>query len=179
MTGVLHTNSAYFSSGHWMAEKAQHFDISNIMSSFNEAYNYAKEQELNFYHSFFPEINTYEAFILELRKLFAQANGDGERIRKLSNANLNQFVPKQSLKTQIQYKLTITGDLSKQIPIELLASDKVSVEGGPVYVNLDINSVKTIKNIINTEAGRHFDDVNSTNMRNLKQWFEEIIGKTA
>lgn len=173
MKAVLHTNSAYFSSGDWAAEKAQHFDMMNIMNSFNEAYDYARGKELEFYHSFFPEVQTYEAFIKKLRELFRQAKGDGERIKGLSNINLKQFVPNQSLKAQVDYQITITGDLSEQIPIELLASDNVSVKGGPIYLNLNIDSVKAIKYAVNTELGRHFDPEN-TNMRNLKQWFNEI-----
>lgn len=173
MTGVLHTNSAYFSSSNWMVEKAQHFDIKNIMISFNEAYDYAKGEELKFYHSFFPEVNSYEAFIAKLRQLFANAQGDGRRIQGLSNPNLKQFVPNQSLKAQVDYQIIVTGDLSEQIPVELLASDNVSVKGGPIYLTLNIDSVKTIKHLVNTEMGRHFNDKNA-NMRNLKQWFNEI-----
>lgn len=178
MTGVLHTNSAYFSSTNWMSEKAEHFNIMNIMNSFNDAYNYAREQELNFYHSFF-DVNTYEAFIQALRDLFREARGDGERIRSLANANLSTFIPKQSMKAQINYQLTITGDLCKQIPIELLASNNISVDGGPIYLNLNTNSVKTIKNIVNQELGRRFDNENSYNMRNLKQWFNQITAEKA
>ena len=174
MKAVLHTNSAYFNSGDWTTEKAQHFDMMNIMNSFNEAYDYARGKELEFYHSFFPEVQTYEAFIKKLRELFRKAGGDGERIRGLSNANLRQFTPNQSLKAQVEYQIIVTGDLCTRIPVELMATNNVSVKGGPIYLTLNLDSVKTIKNIVNTELGRHFNDKTSDSMRNLKHWFEEI-----
>ena len=174
MKAVLHTNSAYFSSGAWAAEKAQHFSLMNIMNSFNEAYDYARRKELDFYHSFFPEVQTYEAFIKKMRELFQKAKGDGERIQSLSNTNLKQFTPNQPLKAQVEYQITVTGDLCNRIPIELMATDNASVSGGPIYLTLNLDSVKTIKNIVNTELGRHFNDKTSDSMRNLKHWFKEI-----
>ena len=173
MTGVLHTNSAYFSSGNWGSEKTQHSSLLNIEASFNEAYNYARQAELNFYHSFFPDVNTYEAFIAKLRELFAKAEGDGQRIKNLSNANLNQQYMPKGFNNSFTYQIIVTGDLSERIPIELMASDNVSVEGGPIYVNLNLESVTTIKSIINQELGRSFNDKNF-NMRNLKHYFKEV-----
>ena len=176
---VLHTKSAYYmakSGGRWIAQTKSHFTESDIKSRFIDGYDYAKEQELKFYHSFFPNVNTYEAFIAELRKLFSQAKGDGERIESLSNKNLRQFMPKGTNQPQFTYQVIITGKLSEQIPIELIAPSNGSVKGGPIYLTLNLGSVNAIKSAINKELGRKkFNDI-SPNMRNLRRWFDEIVG---
>lgn len=177
MTGVLHTNSAYFSAGgNWSVTKD--FSMMDIMSSFNEAYNYAKERELEFYRTIFPNdnIQTYQQFIIKLRTLFRDAKGDGMRIQGLSNSNLRQIVPNQSMKAQVQYQVIITGNLCEKIPIELIAPKNGSVEGGPIYLTLDSKSISTIKQVLKDEFKRNFDP-ESSDMRNLKNLFRDIVEK--
>lgn len=180
--GVLHTNSAYYygigTGIDWGIEKIQHFSELDIKVSFDEAYEYAQGEELKFYHSYFPDVNTYEAFIAKMRSLFNKAGDDGARIKKLSNINLNQVMPNPKIKTSIQYQLTITGDLCNEISLKSLNSDNVRVEEDAIYVNLNLRTVQPIKEAINKDLGynryNRFNDEFSTNMRNIKQWFNTV-----
>ena len=175
MNGVLHTNSAYYNDIDWSIEQALHFSDLDIDVSLNEALDYAKQQELLFYHSYFKDVNDYDTFIIRMRKLFANANEDGKRIQNLGNANLNSYIPKDSLKPQFSYQLTITGDLCQQIPIELLNSENVQVEGGPIYLTLNLESVGVIKQLINKEVGHRRFREESLSMQKLQQWFGQQI----
>lgn len=179
---VLHTNSSYYSSlsgSRWLAQKETHFTESDIEADFAEAYDYAKEQELKFYHSFFSDVHTYEEFIRKMRELFKKAEKDGERIRNLSNFNLSDYIPKQSNLPQYKYQIIITGkNLCEQIPLELLSSDNVSVKGGPIYLSVDLTNLSTIKEVVNRDLGKKRFNPSSSNMRNIKDWFNETIGET-
>lgn len=178
MNGVLHTNSAYFNNGGWTSKEKREFNAFDIMNSFDAAYEYVRKQELDFYHSYF-DVNSYEAFIKELRSLFEKARGDGQRIKSLSNVGLKKIAPELSINTKFSYKLMIKGDLCEKIPFELLNSDTVHVEGDPVYITLNIKSAQAIKNVINQEFGTHFHHRTSSGTRDLRRWFEQMLENTA
>ena len=178
MGRVLHTNSAYFNNKGWTSKEKREFNALDIMSSFDAAYEYARKQELAFYHSYF-DVDSYEAFIKELRSLFAKAGNDGQRIKSLSNAGLKKIAPELSINTKFSYRLIIKGDLCEKIPFELLNSDTVHVDGEPVYITLNIKSAQAIKSVINKEFGTQFHHRTSSGTRDLRRWFEQMLKSTA
>lgn len=177
MNRVLHTNSVYFNNRGWTSKEKREFNAFDIMASFDAAYEYARKQELAFYHSYF-DVNSYEAFIKELRSLFAKAEGDGQRIKNLSNAGLKQIpnvADALSINTKFSYKILIKGDLCEKIPFELLNSDTVHVKGDPIYITLNMNSTQAIKNVINKEFGTRFHYKTSHSTYDLRRWFELML----
>lgn len=184
--GLLHTKSSYFfkngggAYGKGTQERKEYFKQSKINIEFNSAYEYAKKQEQQFYHSFFPEVNNYEEFIAKMRELFSKAEGDGSRIRGLANANLSKYVPTRDIQIQPDYQIVITGDISKKLPFEQLASETVSVEsGGNLYIAVNSDSSTLVKEIMNSLAGKNRFHVDSPDLKRVKQLFSEMIGDKA
>lgn len=155
MSGVLHTDSEKFSdTSSYVGEagvvtRKNLFDELKITQDLLEAYAYALARERDFYH-LYTNANTYEDFLAEIRKLFAGAKGDAEKIKSLSNFNLSSYIPKDwSKKSTTKVTLIIEGN-----PLELDLSKfningtniQTTVESGEkLYVQLNENTVKDMK----------------------------------
>ena len=177
--GLLHTNSAYFSSASVVAtndnvlSKLQ--DIENIKADYEGAINYARSKEIAFYQTFFSGVTEYEVFITKLRELFNKADQAGEKIEQLANMNLKANIQtKKGAEEQVRYQIRIDSTALKQLP-DIPTSIINGKIGEGVYLSLSKNSeIKAAKRVVNKISNTKFD-IESSNPIAIKQWFEQQL----
>lgn len=188
--GLLHTNSAYFSSASIVAtndnvlSKLQ--DIENINADYRDAINYAEQREISFYQSFFDGVTTYESFITKLRELFDQADKAGQKIKRLSNASLKTHIQttKDSTET-VDFKIIIDSTALSNMGIEIpsIKTDLINYNGDTFYLGLnsdtEITLVKQIANHIRASSDESKNINNFTpsshNTEALIKWFNREL----
>ena len=156
MSGILHTKSSYFGAAASYAEggmgRAELFSDANIRADLNSALDYALQQERTFYQ-LYTDASDYNSFMAEIRKIFAGAKGDAEKIRNLGNFNLSQYIPKDWYKkSATTVTLIIEGN-----PLEL-DLDKLNFtgedikgtieQGEKLFIQLNENTVKDMKGFL-------------------------------
>lgn len=151
--GVLHTKSSYFNAAASYAEggaaRTEMFNNEAIASDLQRALEYAENQEMIFYNQFFPS-SSYEDFMGQIRKIFAGAHRDGERIRSLANPNLSKFIPegwnqkdtgKASIRIQEEF-------LPGEIDLSMFDSVNTSVNPKELYVTVTKESAPAVKKFL-------------------------------
>ena len=179
--GLLHTNSAYFSSASIVAtndnvlSKLQ--DLENIKTDYEDAISYARSKEIAFYQTFFPGVTEYDIFIEKLRDLFNKADQAGEKIEQLANMNLKANIQtKKGAEEQIHYYIRIDSTALKQ-----LSGIPTSITNGKteeeVFLNLSKEvELKAAKTVINEISKTNFDD-QSPNPKAIETWLERQLAK--
>lgn len=133
MSGILHTDSSKFetaSSYVGGGESYNHmFSENAITADLQDALRIAKEKEMKFYSTYFPGVTNYRGFIEKVRELFKEAGEDWKLIKKLSNANLKQFVPrdKTDLGKELDIKIIINAE-SEAINLNRLNISNYGIE---------------------------------------------------
>ncbi len=188
--GLLHTNSAYFSSASIVATNGNVLsklqNIENINADYQEAIDYAEQREISFYQSFFDEVTTYEGFIAKLREIFNQADEAGQKIRRLSNAVLKEHIQtsKDPVET-VDFKIIVDSTALTNMGIEIpaLKTDLIDYKGDTFYLGLnndtEITIIKEIANKIRT-ASSDSKNINSftpssNNTEALVKWFNKEL----
>lgn len=172
--GVLHTNSAHAKGlGLKEAEFNYRRDFKDDWNAdLNAALEYAKNREVEFYHSIFPEVNDFKTFMKKIRELFQGAEEDSLCIRGLSNSNLRGYLPDFLIENNITYQIEITGDLVNNLGkyFKKLNSKNITVNNTELYaiINLNKDTVTDIKKFLNDNIGTHYVR-ESKNLDLLKQ----------
>lgn len=179
--GLLHTNSAYFSSASIVAtndnvlSKLQ--NLENIKADYEDAISHARSKEIAFYQTFFTGVTEYDVFIEKLRELFNKADQAGEKIEQLANMNLKANIQtKKGAEEQIHYYIRIDSTALKQ-----LSGIPTSITNGKteeeVFLNLSKEvELKAAKTVINEISKTNFDD-QSPNPKAIETWLERQLAK--
>ena len=187
-TKVLHTKSSYFDGSYLKGseERKEYFLLSKIRADFQEAEDYALRQEKNFYQYFFPEVTNFDEFIAKMREIFDKAKEDGQRISRLANVNLKNFIGTKgsiSIEEELQYEIIVEND-SQKISFEGL-NTKNSTINGKNFINISTNlpEAKEIANHIRkdpkinkylqTNLGKF--DLSSSSSKNITEWFKKEL----
>lgn len=184
--GVLHTKSSYFHGQYLKGskERSDYFIQSKLRKDFIEAKNYAEQEEQKFYNLFFPGVTTFANFITEMKKIFAGVGKDGQRIKRLSNANFHNILGTKAdtlITDKLEYTIVVTGD-SKKISFPQIKTESFIIDGEDMFINVDndVFNAKTILNYLrnhpdikkklNTNPGRYTE---STTKEYVKDWFKQ------
>lgn len=152
--GVIHTKSSY--------APDLSVNISNgkdvVSINIQDAISHLREKELQFYHSFFPEVNTLEGFLAKIRELFKNNEEDRRIFENFTNANLQKFLPDYKPPVfERGYKITFIGD-SKKINFEKLNTQNdsviVDVLKGEKNISIVPENAQIIKKLINIGLNR-------------------------
>lgn len=160
ISGILHTSSEKFNpiASSFVKGKDSYnkmFDQNQIDEDLRDALKIAKQKEADFYSTFFSGVTEYREFIDRVRKLFEEAGKDWELIKKLSNANLKKFVPREKTDTGKELEVVINFEaLSDIIDLEKLNVSnygvQVSTDPPQFSINLTEDNVKDFsKDLIN------------------------------
>ena len=156
-SGVLHTDSEKFSntssyvgeSG--AAARADLFSNLHIIEDLLNAFDYALAREKDFYH-LYTDADTYEGFLEEIRSIFKGARGDAEKIRNLSNFNLNKIakIPKDWYKESATTVTLVIESNPLGLPLEKFnfSGENISgtiEKGEELSVRLDEDTVQEMK----------------------------------
>lgn len=177
-SGVLHTNSAYFSGtaasyNPGGANYAAMFDNNVIIADLMDALAYAESKELEFYHMYFPEVGSYREFLAKVRELFSESAEDAKLILGLANVNLKKYMPKNvtDIGTEHEIKIILTGEPAG-IPLHKLNTAYTSIDTGEVYVNVTKeNAHKVIADLRNIIGRGETSGIINQNRKGKKDIF--------
>lgn len=152
--GVIHTKSSY----------APDLSVSIVNGKDSMSINiqgaiaHLRDKELQFYHSFFPEVNSLEGFLKKVRELFEANEKDRQIFEGFTNANLQKFLPDYKPPVfERGYKITFIGD-AQNINFEKLntQNDSIIVEvlKGEKSISVVPENAQIIKKIINAGLNR-------------------------
>lgn len=138
--------------------------------SYDDAITYLKGKELDFYHSFFPEVNDLDTFLKKIRDLFDSNRQDRVILDSFTNANLKKLLPDYKPPVfERGYVLNIIGDSS--LIDFTFKSETVQILNGKLYVSVIPENAQLIKRLLNEGLKRKgyttFDDTTNNISRNL------------
>lgn len=144
-TGVIHTASSY--------APELPVNISNNgqirYDLYNQAYLFLKGKEQQFYHQFFPDVNTIDEFLNRIRERLKAAESDKKIFEQFSNANLNKYMPDQETPFFEQgYIITFIGCS------ETVDCNKGNMSGS-FTINVTPDNLSQIQNELNSRLGRN------------------------
>ena len=123
-------------------------DKDKIDLSYDDAIEYLRGKELDFYHSFFPEVNDLDTFLQKIRELFNKNQQDRKILDGFTNANLKKLLPDYKPPVfERGYVLNITGD-STLIDFTF-KSETVQILNGKLYVSVIPENAQLIKRLLN------------------------------
>lgn len=157
-------------------------DKDKIDVSYDDAIEYLRGKELEFYHSFFPEVNDLDTFLQKIRELFNKNQQDRKILDGFTNANLKRLLPDYKPPVfERGYVLNITGD-STLIDFTF-KSETVQILNGKLYVSVIPENAQLIKRLLNEGLKRKgytsFDDTNNNISRNLNNILKLTEGQTS
>lgn len=138
--------------------------------SYDDAITYLRGKELDFYHSFFPEVNDLDTFLKKIRDLFDANHQDRIILDNFTNANLKKLLPDYKPPVfERGYVLNIIGDSS--LIDFTFKSETVQILNGKLYVSVIPENAQLIKRLLNEGLKRKgytaFDDTTNNISRNL------------
>lgn len=145
---LIHTDSAY-APGLSVYVGQGNYSLDDL---YRDAYDNLRTAEVAFYHQFYSDVNTIDAFIERLRKLFEDAQQDAEYLKRFTNANLSKFLPNNpTFYFEQGYNIEMTGDVEK------IALDFKGPSGymkGDLYLAINPENAQLIKHILNVGLKR-------------------------
>lgn len=172
-TGVIHTNSTYAPdlSVHIINNK------DNIDGLYQDAYNYARNQEKLFYHQFFDDVDDIDTFLKRMRELLNKNKNDVNCLKSFANYNLTPFLPDAKPRYFEQgHRIVLEGDAKK---IDCSFTGANAKMDGAIYIDIIPQNAQRIKHLLNVGLGREkwnvgkFDESNNRVTRNLVNMLEQ------
>lgn len=176
LTKVLHTDSTKFTGSYLKGseERTSYNKAANITESYNRAYEYAREKELQFYGKFFKGVSSYEEFMAKLKELFNGASQDGKRIAQLGNLALSPLVDNDdvTLAQNLTYEIIFENDMAETIleKFETKTEDFIISSDRNVSINID-DAPSTAKQIASWI--RYYDPVKKISKSNPGKFTEK------
>ncbi len=187
-TKVLHTSSSYFNGAYLKGsqERTEYFLESKLRADLNAAEDYAKRQELSFYQRFFPNVSDFNGFLAEMQKIYSGADKDGQRISRLANENVGNFLGTAGnilVEEEIKYEIIVEGD-TVSIPLDGLNTKNSQVNRKTFNIDINLPDAKKVANEIrkNPEISQYLKTnsgsfkTSSSSKTNWKQWMNEELG---